>query len=94
VLLLLLYFYLGAAISSTTYIQEFVSDKVAGWSEEIIQLAKFAQVKPHAAYIQLLLMAYLVTGSICVVQCPELYNLLRIIFGWYLFLHLQVVLPI
>jgi len=34
----------------TFYIQEFVDDKVAGWSEEIIQLAKFAQVQPHAAY--------------------------------------------
>jgi len=42
--------YLGAAIGSTTYIQEFVCDKVVAWSEEIIQLAKFAQVQPHAAY--------------------------------------------
>jgi len=28
--------YLGAAIGSDTYIQEFVCDKVAVWSEEII----------------------------------------------------------
>jgi len=42
--------YLGAAIGSATYIQEFVYEKVTGWSEEIIQLAKFAQVQPHAAY--------------------------------------------
>jgi len=43
--------YLGAVIGSATYIQEFVDDKVAGWSKEIIQLAKFAQVQQHAAYV-------------------------------------------
>jgi len=42
--------YLGAAIGSATYIQGFVYEKVAGWLEEIIQLAKFAQVQLHAAY--------------------------------------------
>jgi len=42
--------YLGAAIGSATYIQELVYEKVAGWSEEIIQLAKFSQVQLDAAY--------------------------------------------
>ncbi|XP_065902627.1 uncharacterized protein [Dysidea avara] len=42
--------YLGAAIGSNAYVQEFVRDKVVGWSAEITRLAKFAQVQPHAAY--------------------------------------------
>ena len=42
--------YLGAAIGSNAYVQEFVRDKVVGWSAEITRLAKFAQVQPLAAY--------------------------------------------
>ena len=42
--------YLGAAIGSNAYVQEFVRDKVVGWSAEITRLAKFTQVQPHAAY--------------------------------------------
>ena len=38
------------AIGSNAYVQEFVRDKVVGWSAEITRLAKFAQVQPHAAY--------------------------------------------
>jgi len=66
--------YFGAAIGFATYIQEFVYEKVASWSEEIIQLAKFAQVQPHAA-------AFTHGLSMHVVQCPiflNFYNLSKI----------------
>jgi len=42
--------YLGAAIGTTSYIQDFVSKKVEIWSEEVKQLSKIAETEPHAAY--------------------------------------------
>lgn len=62
--------YLGAAIGSFTFIQEF---EVASWSEKIIQLAKFARYS-HMLPIQLLPMAYPVIGYIYVTQYPTFHS--------------------
>ena len=42
--------HLGAAIGSRSYTEEYVSNKVKKWSDEIKQLAKIAQSQPHSAY--------------------------------------------
>ena len=42
--------YLGAAIGTTTYIQNAVSKKVPVWSEDLKWLSKMAETHSHAAY--------------------------------------------
>ena len=42
--------YLGSAIGSDSYIEQFVEEKVKGWSADVTQLAKIALSQPHAAY--------------------------------------------
>ena len=43
--------HLGAATCSRSFVEEYVSNKVEEWSEEIKHLAKFAVSQPHAAYV-------------------------------------------
>ena len=42
--------YFGAAIGTSSYIQNSVSEKVQIWTEEVKLLSKIAEAQPHAAY--------------------------------------------
>ena len=42
--------HLGAALGSKTFTEEYVKDKVQGWTKDITKLAKVALSQPHAAY--------------------------------------------
>ena len=42
--------YLGAALGTEEYIQEFVTNKVQQWAGELEQLATIARSQPHAAH--------------------------------------------
>ena len=42
--------HLGAALGSRTFTEEYVRDKVKGWTKDIMDLAKVAKSQPHAAY--------------------------------------------
>ena len=42
--------HLGAAVGSTAFRNEFISDKVKTWVEDIITLATFAMSQPQLAY--------------------------------------------
>ena len=42
--------YLGAAIGTDSFIQQFVEEKVQCWSFEVSLLAKVAESQPHAAF--------------------------------------------
>ena len=42
--------YLGSAIGSSSYVKQFVEEKVKGWSSDVTHLAKVTQSQPHAAY--------------------------------------------
>ena len=42
--------YLGSAIGSSSYVKQFVEEKVKGWSSDVTLLAKVAQSQPHGAY--------------------------------------------
>ena len=41
---------LGTALGTTTFVKEYVAKKVNAWVEEILALAKIAEMHPHAAY--------------------------------------------
>ena len=45
--------YLGGAIGTDTFLQEYVETKVATWVMELERLAKYAAVEPHAAFAAL-----------------------------------------
>ena len=42
--------HLGAALGSQEFIDQFVTDKVQKWNEELLLLAEVAKTQPHAAY--------------------------------------------
>ena len=42
--------YLGGAMGTATFLQQYVERKVDGWVKEIDKLSKFAATQPHAAY--------------------------------------------
>ena len=42
--------YLGAALGSRTFAEEYVSRKVTDWIDEILQLSEIAQTSPHSAF--------------------------------------------
>ena len=42
--------HLGAALGSNTFTEEYVNDKVQGWTKDIMNLAEVASSQPHAAY--------------------------------------------
>ena len=42
--------YLGAALGSEGFCEQFVTRKVAEWSEELLQLANVATTQPHATF--------------------------------------------
>ncbi len=42
--------HLGAALGSRTFTEEYVTNKVQGWVQEITRLAEVATTQPHAAY--------------------------------------------
>ena len=42
--------HLGAVIGSAQYKNEYVTNKIEGWVEELKELGKVAQVEPHVAY--------------------------------------------
>ena len=42
--------HLGAALGSKTFTEEYVKDKVQGWTKDIMKLAEVALSQPHAAY--------------------------------------------
>ena len=42
--------YLGAALGSTPFVEEYVSTKVATWTPELEELYKIAKVEPQLAY--------------------------------------------
>ena len=42
--------HLGAALGSRTFIEEYVTNKVQGWTQEITRLAEIATTQPHPAY--------------------------------------------
>ena len=42
--------HLGAAIGSTGFTNEYVSDKVKTWTQEVLQLSEIDNSQPHAAY--------------------------------------------
>ena len=42
--------YLGGAMGTTSFLQQYVERKVKGWVKEIEQLSKFARTQPHAAH--------------------------------------------
>ena len=42
--------HLGAALGSRTFTEEYVTNKVQGWTQEITRLAEIATTQPHAAY--------------------------------------------
>ena len=42
--------HLGAAVGTSAFINEYVSDKVSKWSADIQGLADIAKTQPHAAY--------------------------------------------
>ena len=42
--------HLGAAVGSAEYVAAYLDQKVASWSEQVIQLADVAGTQPHAAY--------------------------------------------
>ena len=42
--------HLGAALGSRTFTEEYVTNKVQGWTQEITCLAEIATTQPHAAY--------------------------------------------
>ena len=41
---------MGSAIGSSSYVRQFVEEKVKGWSSNVTHLVKVAQSQPHAAY--------------------------------------------
>ena len=42
--------HLGAPLGSKDFINQFVSEKVTNWKEELMLLAEIAKSQPHAAY--------------------------------------------
>ena len=42
--------HLGAALGSKTFTEEYVNDKVQGWTKDIMNLSQVALSQPHAAY--------------------------------------------
>ena len=42
--------HLGATLDSKTFTEEYVNDKVQGWTKDIMNLAEVASSQPHAAY--------------------------------------------
>ena len=42
--------HLGAALGSRTFTEEYVTNKVQGWTQEITRLAEIGTTQPHAAY--------------------------------------------
>ena len=42
--------YLGAAIGSPSYVENYVRSKVSSWCSLVSNLADFATIQPHAAY--------------------------------------------
>ena len=42
--------YLGGAMGTTTFVQQFVQRKVERWVKEVERLSEFAAIQPHAAY--------------------------------------------
>ena len=42
--------HLGAVIGSTEFTNEYVSEKVKTWTQELLQLSEIAKSQPHAAY--------------------------------------------
>ena len=41
---------LGAALGSRTFSEEYVTNKMQGWTQDITRLAEIATTQPHAAY--------------------------------------------
>ena len=42
--------HLGAVIGSGDFKSEYVHEKIANWTEEIIKLTEYSKTQPHAAY--------------------------------------------
>ena len=42
--------YLGGAVGTTPFVQQFIRKKVKEWTDEIQILSEFATTQPHAAY--------------------------------------------
>ena len=42
--------YLGGALGTEKFVQDFIADKVSDWTSEVRRLAKFAATQPQAAY--------------------------------------------
>ena len=42
--------YLGGALGSTSFLQQFIRKRIEEWVEEIKILSDFAKTQPHAAY--------------------------------------------
>ena len=42
--------YLGGAMGTASFVQQFVQRKVEGWVKEVEKLSRFAATQPHAAY--------------------------------------------
>ena len=49
--------YLGAAIGSRKFVDEYVESKVSSWVSNVCNLALIAKTQPHAAYSTLILTA-------------------------------------
>ncbi len=45
--------YLGTPLGIDTFVEQFVSNKVDNWADEIMQLSTIAATQPHAAYAAL-----------------------------------------
>ena len=42
--------YLGSAIGNKNFTDQFIKDKIAAWTDEVLHLAAIATTEPHAAY--------------------------------------------
>ena len=42
--------YLGGAMGTVVFVEQFVQRKVEGWAKEVERLSTFAVTQPHAAY--------------------------------------------
>ena len=49
--------HLGAALGSSSFIEDYITAKVQSWSEELSSLENIALTHPHAAYAQVFLIS-------------------------------------
>ena len=68
--------HLGAVIGSATYRDEYVSEKVIQWSDEIRLLSKIAKIEPQAAY-SCFISGYKHKLSYCMRTIPDIGHLLK-----------------